>query len=70
MNSALSSLEDYTGQEAMESFAFPDKIRINTSFVPFNLHDPIISWEIAFSTAVLLLDCCKKPFLFPFNTTT
>ena len=69
MRAALNSLEEYKGQEAMESFAFPNKIRINASFVPFNLHDPIISWEIAFSTAVLLLDCCKKPF-FPFNTTT
>ena len=51
----------YILQEAMESIAFPDKILFL---------DPIILWEIAYCTAVFILDCCKKPFLFPFNTTT
>ena len=50
-------------QEAMESFAFPDKVKMTKYFIPFYLHDPIILWEIAYYTAVLLLDCCKKPFL-------
>ena len=61
---------NYTRQEARESFAFSDKLRINNSYISLYLHDPIISWETTISTAVLLLDCCKKPFLFPFNTTT
>ena len=52
----------------MESFTFRDKIRMNKSSIPFYLHDPIISREIGFGTAVWLLDSCKKPVLFPFNT--
>ena len=56
-------------QEAMESFAFPDKIRINNLlFLLF--HDPIILRETAFSPAVLLLRLLQKAFLFPLNTTT
>ena len=54
----------------MESFAFPDKIKMTKYFIPFIFMTPIILCEIAYYTAVLLLDCCKKPFLFHFNTTT
>ena len=36
MHAALISLEDYKGQEAMESFTFPDKIRMNI-FFPFDM---------------------------------
>ena len=50
----------------MESFAFLDKIKMTKYFIPFIF----ILWEIAYCTAVWLLDCYKKPILFPFNTTT
>ena len=49
----------------MESFAFPDNIRMSKSFIPFHHQDSISLWDMAFSIAVLLLDCYKKPFLSP-----
>ena len=49
----------------MESFAFPDKIRMNKSCHSFYLHNPIILWEAAISTTLLLLIAAKSPFCFP-----
>ena len=54
----------------MESLAFPDKINMNKNLIPFIFMTPSFYGKLHIVQAVFLLDCCKKPFLFPFNITT